>query len=173
MIAVAFSSKLMLQPFLRYNKKCHFPTTLSTFFLTSSVFLKSILFSLFLFVRLRKWTLSQRVETCNGVKWRLASPGDSDGPAKPTLLDGNVLTERRSDRTVRGEIRSESMKQCDACVNVNLLTLLRRSQLCQKSLQENIIRLSSSSGSRQGYSDKSAFLFVHNGSPLFCYTLNT
>jgi hypothetical protein len=110
MIAVAFSSKLMLQPFLRYNKKCHFPTTLSTFFLTSSVFLKSILFSLFLFVRLRKWTLSQRVETCNGVKWRLASPGDSDGPAKPTLLDGNVLTERRSDRTVRGEIRSESMK---------------------------------------------------------------
>lgn len=63
-----------------------FLTTLSSFFiLLPRLFLAYPLFSLFLFVRLRKWSLSQRVETRNGVKWRLTSPGDSEEPAKPTL----------------------------------------------------------------------------------------
>lgn len=78
------------------------------------------MFSLFLFARLRKRTLSQRVETCNGVKWRLASPGDSGRPAKPTVCDGNVLTERRSVKTVHGEIEPHLMKHG---VRVNPLSL--------------------------------------------------
>lgn len=82
---------LMLQEALSFFS-LHFLLSLFLFF----GFFSAFLFSLFPFVQLRKWTLSQRVETRNGVKWRLASPGDSEEPAKPTLCVGNVLTERRS-----------------------------------------------------------------------------
>jgi hypothetical protein len=81
----------MLQEALSFFS-LHFLLPLFLFF----GFFSAFLFSLFPFVQLRKWTLSQRVETRNGVKWRLASPGDSEDPAKPTLRDGNVLTERTS-----------------------------------------------------------------------------
>jgi hypothetical protein len=106
------------------------------------------MFSLSLFVRLRKSALSQRVETCNGVKWRLASPGDSEGPAKPTLSDGNVLTERRAVRTARGEIRLQLMKRRNRMFSVNSLTLrslrVLSQQLCKsrhwKVRRENRLR---------------------------------
>jgi hypothetical protein len=101
----------MLQEALSFFS-LHFLLSLFLFF----GFFSAFLFSLFPFVQLRKWTLSQRVETRNGVKWRLASPGDSEEPAKPTLWVGNVLTERRLWRTVRGEVRTETMKYFDPCV---------------------------------------------------------
>jgi hypothetical protein len=98
MIAVVlFASKCYCKLSYAARSTVIFLTTLSTFFISLlRLFFSAFLFSLFPFVQLRKWTLSQRVETRNGVKWRLASPGDSEDPAKPTLRDGNVLTERRS-----------------------------------------------------------------------------
>ena len=86
-----YCNLLMLQEALSFFS-LHFLLSLFLFF----GFFSAFLFSLFPFVQLRKWTLSQRVETRNGAKWRLASPGDSEEPAKPTLWVGNVLTERRS-----------------------------------------------------------------------------
>jgi hypothetical protein len=103
----------MLQEALSFFS-LHFLLSLFLFF----GFFSAFLFSLIPFVQLRKWTLSQRVETRNGVKWRLASPGDSEEPAKPTLWVGNVLTERRSfEKSPRGEVRTESINYFDTCVN--------------------------------------------------------
>jgi hypothetical protein len=126
-------------------------------------------FSLFLFVRLWKWTLSQRVETCNGVKWRLASPGDSDGPAKPTLWDGSA-----NRKTVWQSCPQGNTIQVDEIVRCFCWTWIYK-HFCivvtfARRLQGNIIIYFSNWGSSYGQSNNSAFLY--KGFPQFCYNPN-